>query len=105
LSRGIDVTGIDLVINYDAPQDPEDYIHRIGRTARAETTGTAITLVNNKDKRKLANIEKLIERQIDRMPLPEILGEAPKDEPGSAENKPYVKKKKFFKKKPKHSVG
>ncbi|MFD0940034.1 DEAD/DEAH box helicase [Pedobacter boryungensis] len=105
LSRGIDVTGIDLVINYDAPQDPEDYIHRIGRTARAETTGTAITLVNNKDKRKLANIEKLIERQIDRMPLPESLGEAPKDEPATAEHKPRVKKKKFFKKKPKPSVG
>ncbi|RYF99763.1 MAG: ATP-dependent helicase, partial [Chitinophagaceae bacterium] len=100
LSRGIDVTGIDLVINYDAPQDPEDYIHRIGRTARAATTGTAITLVNNKDKRKLANIEKLIERQIERMPLPENIGEAPKDEP--ATDKPaYKKKKKFFKKKPK----
>ncbi|WP_205314190.1 DEAD/DEAH box helicase [Pedobacter namyangjuensis] len=102
LSRGIDVTGIDLVINYDAPQDPEDYIHRIGRTARAATTGTAITLVNNKDKRKLANIEKLIERQIERMPLPENIGEAPKDEP--ANDKPaYTKKKKFFKKKPKVS--
>jgi len=102
LSRGIDVTGIDLVINYDAPQDPEDYIHRIGRTARAATTGTAITLVNNKDKRKLANIEKLIERQIERMPLPENIGEAPKDEP--ANDKPaYPKKKKFFKKKPKLS--
>ncbi|MBB2146515.1 DEAD/DEAH box helicase [Pedobacter sp. LMG 31464] len=104
LSRGIDVTGIDLVINYDAPQDPEDYIHRIGRTARAETTGTAITLVNNKDKRKLANIEKLIERQIDRMPLPATIGEAPKDEPATASDKPYIKKKKFFKKKPKPSV-
>ena len=102
LSRGIDVTGIDLVINYDAPQDPEDYIHRIGRTARAATTGTAITLVNNKDKRKLANIEKLIERQIERMSLPENIGEAPKDEP--ANDKPaYPKKKKFFKKKPKVS--
>ncbi|RZJ71845.1 MAG: DEAD/DEAH box helicase, partial [Flavobacterium sp.] len=102
LSRGIDVTGIDLVINYDAPQDPEDYIHRIGRTARAATTGTAITLVNNKDKRKLANIEKLIERQIERMPLPENIGESPKDEP--ATDKPaYPKKKKFFKKKPKVS--
>jgi len=105
LSRGIDVTGIDLVINFDAPQDPEDYIHRIGRTARAATTGTAITFVNNKDKRKIANIEKLIERQIDRIPLPEHLGEAPKDEPASKEHKPYPKKKKFFKKKPKPSVG
>ncbi|RZK53064.1 MAG: DEAD/DEAH box helicase [Pedobacter sp.] len=104
LSRGIDVTGIDLVINFDAPQDPEDYIHRIGRTARAATTGTAITFVNNKDKRKLANIEKLIERQIERMQLPAHLGEAPKDEPASAEQKPYVKKKKFFKKKPKTSI-
>ena len=104
LSRGIDVTGIDLVINYDAPHDAEDYIHRIGRTARAATTGTAITLVNNKDKRKLANIEKLIERQIDRMPLPEHLGEAPKDEP-LGEKKPYKKKKKFFKKKPKPATN
>jgi len=103
LSRGIDVTGIDLVINFDAPQDPEDYIHRIGRTARAATKGTAITLVNPKDKRRLANIEKLIERQIDRIPLPESLGEAPKDEPAGTdqEKKPFKKKKKkFFKKKP-----
>ena len=104
LSRGIDVTGIDLVINFDAPQDPEDYIHRIGRTARAATTGTAITFVNNKDKRKLANIEKLIERQIDRIALPESIGEAPKDDPAS--DKPhYPKKKKFFKKKPKASTS
>ena len=103
LSRGIDVTGIDLVINYDAPQDPEDYIHRIGRTARAATKGTAITLVNAKDKRRLANIEKLIERQIERIPLPEYLGEAPKDEPNT-EKRPFVKKKKFFKKKPKVST-
>jgi ATP-dependent RNA helicase RhlE len=100
LSRGIDVTGIDLVINFDAPQDPEDYIHRIGRTARAATKGTAITFVNSKDKRKLANIEKLIERQIERMPMPEQFGEAPAEEP-ITENKPYKKKKKFFKKKPK----
>lgn len=102
LSRGIDVTGIDLVINYDAPQDPEDYIHRIGRTARAATTGTAITFVNGKDKRRLANIEKLIERTIDRIPLPEHLGEAPIDEPVS-DKKPYYKKmkKSFYKKKPK----
>ena len=103
LSRGIDVTGIDLVINFDAPQDPEDYIHRIGRTARAATKGTAITFVNSKDKRKLANIEKLIERQIERMPIPTHLGEAPADEPNT--DKPtYPKKKKFFKKKPKAST-
>ena len=101
LSRGIDVTGIDLVINFDAPQDPEDYIHRIGRTARAATTGTAITFVNNKDKRKLANIEKLIERPIERMPLPTHFGAAPTDEPATDKPK-YPKKKKFFKKKKAH---
>lgn len=103
LSRGIDVEGISLVINFDAPHDPEDYIHRIGRTARAATTGTAITLVNEKDKRKLANIEKLIGRPIDRMPLPEHLGEAPAEtaESPAAGSRPPQKKpqRKFWKKK------
>lgn len=106
LSRGIDVEGISLVINFDVPHDPEDYIHRIGRTARAATTGTAITLVNDKDKRKLANIEKLIDRKIDRIPLPEDLGEAPADTPvtaSSTEKKSNNRKpkRKFWKKKPK----
>ncbi|WP_432712302.1 DEAD/DEAH box helicase [Pedobacter sp.] len=71
LSRGIDVEGIDLVVNFDVPHDAEDYVHRIGRTARAETKGTAITLVNSRDKRKLDSIEKLIERKIDVMEVPE----------------------------------
>jgi len=75
LSRGIDVEGIDLVLNYDVPSDPEDYIHRIGRTARAETTGTAITFVNDRDQRKLKNIEDMIDREIRRIPLPEVLGD------------------------------
>jgi len=73
LSRGIDVEGIDLVINYDVPGDPEDYIHRIGRTARAETTGTAITFVNHRDERKLKNIEKLIEKPIRLIDVPDEL--------------------------------
>lgn len=77
LSRGIDVEGIDLVINYDVPPDPEDYIHRIGRTARAATTGTAITLVNQRDLRRFKSIEALIEREIEQKPLPAELGEAP----------------------------
>lgn len=77
LSRGIDVTGIDLVLNYDVPPDPEDYIHRIGRTARAETTGTAITFVNEKDMYRLLNIQKMIERELPRLPLPDALGEGP----------------------------
>ncbi len=77
LSRGIDVEGIDLVVNFDVPSDPEDYIHRIGRTARAERTGTAITFVNERDKRKLANIELLIGKPIPENPLPETLGPPP----------------------------
>ncbi|HTD99428.1 MAG TPA: DEAD/DEAH box helicase, partial [Mucilaginibacter sp.] len=85
LSRGIDVEGIDLVINYDVPSDPEDYIHRIGRTARAETTGTAITLVNSRDIRKLKSIEQLIARELPENPLPPELGEAPTTE----ERKPF----------------
>jgi len=71
LSRGIDVEGVDLVINYDVPGDPADYVHRIGRTARAATKGTAITLVNGRDKRKFDNIEKLIEKEVPKMTLPE----------------------------------
>jgi len=73
LSRGIDVEGIDLVINYDVPGDPEDYIHRIGRTARAETTGTAITFVNHRDERRLKSIEQLIEKPIQLMEVPDEL--------------------------------
>jgi ATP-dependent RNA helicase RhlE len=64
-----------LVVNYDAPSDPEDYIHRIGRTARAETTGTAITFVNDRDQRKLKNIEEMMDREVRRVPLPEVLGD------------------------------
>jgi len=73
LSRGIDVEGIDLVINYDVPPDPEDYIHRIGRTARAAKTGTAITFVNQRDSRRFAAIEKLMDRAVPEMPVPEEL--------------------------------
>jgi ATP-dependent RNA helicase RhlE len=73
LSRGIDVEGIDLVINYDVPGDAEDYIHRIGRTARAATTGTAITFVNHRDERRLKSIEDLIDKKITQHPLPEHL--------------------------------
>lgn len=81
LSRGIDIDGIDLVINYDVPPDPEDYVHRIGRTARAERMGTAITFINDKDQRRFASIEKLIDRTIDKLPLPEGYGPAPVYQP------------------------
>jgi ATP-dependent RNA helicase RhlE len=73
LSRGIDVEGIDLVVNYDVPGDPEDYVHRIGRTARAASKGTAITFVNNRDLKRLKSIEDLIEKPIALKELPEVL--------------------------------
>lgn len=70
VSRGIDIDNIDLVINYHVPQDAEDYVHRVGRTARAASTGVAITLVNRKDLRRLDKIEKLIEQKIFEIPVP-----------------------------------
>jgi superfamily II DNA/RNA helicase len=64
LSRGIDVDNIDLVINYDVPPDPEDYVHRIGRTGRAERTGRSITMVNPMDLRRWKRIEELVGRSL-----------------------------------------
>jgi ATP-dependent RNA helicase RhlE len=75
LSRGIDIKDINLVINYDAPSDAEDYVHRVGRTARADTTGAAITLVNRIDIMKLQRIEKLIGYQVNKEPLPAFIAE------------------------------
>lgn len=102
LSRGIDVEGIDLVINYDVPGDPEDYIHRIGRTARAATTGTAITFVNHRDERKLKSIEKLIEKPIKLMELPDELAtiQATRPEQPQGDNKRKPNRR-WGKKKPK----
>ena len=71
VSRGIDIDDISLVINYDCPRDPEDYVHRIGRTARAGRDGRAITLVGEKDQRLLENIEHLLEKEVPRADLPE----------------------------------
>jgi superfamily II DNA/RNA helicase len=85
LSRGIDVEGIELVINFDVPPDPEDYIHRIGRTARAATSGTAITFINDFDQKKFSRIESLIGKEITKLPLPEGF------EPGPVYN-PEIKK-------------
>ena len=75
LSRGIDIKDINLVINFDAPSDAEDYVHRVGRTARADTTGAAITLVNRIDRLKLQRIEKLIGYEVNKEPLPAFIAE------------------------------
>jgi superfamily II DNA/RNA helicase len=77
MSRGIDIKDINLVINYDVPQDAEDYVHRVGRTARADSTGVALTLVNEDDMYKFHQIEQLIERKVFKTPMPEHLGKGP----------------------------
>ena len=81
LSRGIDVEGIELVLNFDVPPDAPDYVHRIGRTARAERTGTAITFISEKDMFRFGQIEKLLERTLDKTPLPEGFSPAPEYNP------------------------
>lgn len=70
LSRGIDIKDINLVVNFDVPNDAADYVHRIGRTARAKTSGVAITLVSRDDNYKMKRIEKLIEREVDKVDYP-----------------------------------
>ena len=82
VARGIDIEDIGLVLNYDVPHDPEDYIHRIGRTARAAATGSAVTFVSEEEQGKFHQIEKFIERDIRKAELPESVGEGPKYAPG-----------------------
>lgn len=92
LSRGIDIDGIDLVINAEVPGDAENYIHRIGRTARAATTGTAITFISDQDQYKFLQIENLIGREIEKLTIPIEIGEGPAYEP---EKKPKHQAKGF----------
>lgn len=77
VARGIDIDDIQLVINFDVPHDAEDYVHRIGRTARAGAKGLAITLVNEKDQRDFQEIEKFLEKEVEKCSIPEALGEGP----------------------------
>ncbi|NCC10105.1 MAG: DEAD/DEAH box helicase [Bacteroidia bacterium] len=77
VARGIDIDDIKLVINFDIPHDSEDYIHRIGRTARANSDGIAITFIGEKEQGKFRSIEKFLEKTIYKIPVPESLGEAP----------------------------
>jgi superfamily II DNA/RNA helicase len=81
VSRGIDVEDIDLIINYDVPNDGEDYIHRIGRTARAESDGVAITFINQKEQQKFADIEKLLGEAVPKAIIPSQFGDAPEYNP------------------------
>ncbi|WP_026473203.1 DEAD/DEAH box helicase [Alkaliflexus imshenetskii] len=104
IARGIDVDGIDLVINYDVPGDAEDYVHRVGRTARAKSTGVALTFINDKEQEKFALIEKLIETTVYKAPLPADFDPGPEYNPDlSRKRKPFRQggggKKQFSRKK------
>jgi ATP-dependent RNA helicase RhlE len=83
LSRGIDVDHIDLVLNFDVPHDGEDYVHRIGRTARAETDGTAYTFISPREQNKFASIERLLGKPVPKAQVPEELGPVPAYQPKS----------------------
>lgn len=86
VARGIDIDDIRLVINYDVPHDSEDYVHRIGRTARANNDGVALTFVSEKEQTNFKNIENFLEKDIYKIPVPEELGEAPEYTPRSFNN-------------------
>jgi superfamily II DNA/RNA helicase len=94
LSRGIDIKDINLVINYDVPKNAEDYVHRVGRTARADTTGVAITLINEADMYNFSLIEQLIEQEIFKVPMPPEFGEAPVYNVKKKRSERFVPKKK-----------
>jgi superfamily II DNA/RNA helicase len=102
MSRGIDIKDINLIINFDVPQDAEDYVHRVGRTARADATGVALTLVNENDMFNFQRIERLIEREIFKAPMPDHLGEGPAWNSSAKRPSPrkgnFNKKNKFKKK-------
>jgi ATP-dependent RNA helicase RhlE len=83
MSRGIDIDGISHVINYDVPQDAEDYIHRIGRTARADRTGVAITLIDDQNQYRIKRIEALMEKELPKLAIPEELGKGPEYNPNA----------------------
>lgn len=93
ISRGVDIPDIDLVINYDAPGNAEEYVHRIGRTGRAGAKGFAITLINQADMEKFDAIEKLIEKKVSRALMPESLGAGPEWKVRDTSRKPKSKHK------------
>jgi len=100
MSRGIDIKEINMVVNYDVPQDAEDYVHRVGRTARVNAKGEAFTLVNPKDMYRLKKIEQLIEVAIPKFQPPDGIGPGPEwkeGKPRSTEKRKFHHKKRHFK--------
>jgi ATP-dependent RNA helicase RhlE len=103
LSRGIDIDTIDVVINYDVPGDGEDYVHRIGRTARADGDGMAFTLIGEKEQNKFAGIEQLLGKEVEKAQVPKELGECPSYHPRVRSGNPGNRRpqKKFYRGAPK----
>jgi len=101
LSRGIDIKGLQLVVNYDVPDEAEDYVHRVGRTARADNTGMAITFISPQEQGKFSRIEGLIENNILKQPCPPEIGESFEYKPGKKSHgkKRYGKRRNFKKRK------
>ncbi|MEQ8908764.1 MAG: DEAD/DEAH box helicase [Vicingaceae bacterium] len=87
ISRGIDIDNIDLVMNYDVPNDPEDYVHRVGRTARAKSTGVALTFIDETGQRDFQKIEQLIQKDVPKLPNPPEIGDGPSYNPASNRSK------------------
>ncbi|MDE6335358.1 MAG: C-terminal helicase domain-containing protein, partial [Muribaculaceae bacterium] len=77
ISRGIDIDNIETVINYDVPREAEDYVHRIGRTARADKDGSAYTFISEKERGRFKIIERLLEKEVEKLKVPEEFGEVP----------------------------
>lgn len=102
LSRGIDIDTIDLVINYDVPGDGEDYVHRIGRTARAEAEGAAFTLVGEKEQNKFAAIEQLLEKEVEKAKVPDEFGSTPAYTPRHRTGGNRNPQRRFYRGKPKN---
>ncbi len=97
ISRGIDIDSIDLVLNYDVPNDPEDYIHRVGRTARAKSTGVALTFIDENGQNDFQKIEKLIGNPIQKLANPDGIDQGPEYKPQDR-SRSFKKYKKPFKK-------
>jgi superfamily II DNA/RNA helicase len=99
VSRGIDIDDITMVVNYDVPHDAEDYVHRIGRTARAGEKGISLTFVSEQEQFKFKKIEEFLEKEINKLTVPEELGEAPAYNPDFFKHghKKFTKKKGSFK--------
>jgi superfamily II DNA/RNA helicase len=89
VSRGIDIDDIRIVINFDVPHDAEDYVHRIGRTARADRDGQAITFVNEADMLRFSQIERFLGKEVEKQPLPEGIGEGPEYKASASSRKGY----------------